>query len=337
VSPGSPAGGDRAVAWRAVTELRDDGRPPTAAGFETFTRRQWAAVGRAPDAARAAANLGAAGGAGGPVPPDELAEVYLPLARLLGVVASAGRAGARQLTELLDRRGGPSPFVVGVTGSVAVGKSTVARVLQALLDGDPGLGPAEVLSTDAFLYPNEELIARGLSARKGFPESYDQLGLTASLAALRAGVEVEVPVYSHRDYDIVPGRHHRIGRPATLIVEGLNVLQTGRDDHSGGGGTLVSDFLDWSIYVDAAAEDIARWHRERLLALRRTGARDQGGFLGWFCSLDENEARAVAEGTWSGINAVNLKEHIAPTRTRARMILHKDAGHRVSHILVRPR
>jgi type I pantothenate kinase len=279
----------------------------------------------------------------GLVPPDEVAEVYVPLGRLLGVVASARRAGVRTMAELLDLGAGVPPFVVGVAGSVAVGKSTVAAVVQALLARQPGLRPVEVLSTDAFLYPNAELAARGLSERKGFPETYRWAALLSALAAIRSGVEeVEVPVYSHRDYDIVPGRRHRIGRPGALIVEGLNVLQVGPGRGDPDEGTLprtalASDFFDWSIYVDAAEEDIAGWHRRRLLELHRAGAEGTGGFLGWFCSLSEPEAEAVAEGAWSGINAVNLREHIAPTRARADMILHKDADHRVGDVLVRLR
>ncbi len=250
----------------------------------------------------------------------------------------SGGPGRGQVDELLDLSGGPPPFVIGVTGSVAVGKSTVAGHLGALLGRDPRFGSVEVISTDAFLYPNDELAARELTARKGFPESYRWSALVAALAAIRAGVEVEIPIYSHRDYDIVPGRRHRIGRPATVIVEGLNVLQVSRGE--GGapvGSAMVSDFCDWSIYVDAAEDDIAQWHRQRLLALRRTGPKDPTGFVRWFCSLSEEESEAMAEGSWSGINAVNLQAHIAPTRGRADMILHKGADHRVSHILVRPR
>ncbi len=228
--------------------------------------------------------------------------------------------------------------MVGVAGSVAVGKSTVAAVLQALLGRHPGLRPVEVLSTDAFLYSNAELAARGLSARKGFPESYRWPDLVAALAEVRAGAdEVVMPVYSHRDYDIVPGRHQRVCRPATVIVEGLNVLQISRGgDGAPDGSALLSDLLDWSIYVDAAEEDIARWHRQRLLDLHRTGTAESGGFLGWFCSLTKEEAESVAETSWSEINAVNLRAHIAPTRVRADMVLHKGADHRVSHVLVRP-
>jgi type I pantothenate kinase len=227
--------------------------------------------------------------------------------------------------------------VIGVTGSVAVGKSTVAGQLRAVLEHHPALRPVDVLSTDSFLFPNDRLAARGLSARKGFPESYDRPRLLAALAAIRAGSPaVEVPVYSHRDYDIVPGGHQVIAHPSVLIVEGLDVLQTGPGgDGADGAGSSVSDFLDWSIYVDAAEVDLARWHRERLLDIHRAGSGGASGFLGWFCSLSEDEAAAVADQTWWGINSVNLREHIAPTRGRASVILHKGPDHRMSHVHLR--
>jgi type I pantothenate kinase len=315
-------------------EMQPPADPGSVPGFVTFTRQQWADLGRAfrPRDRDAGVDRDS-----GPVPEGEPVEIYPPLCRLLGALDSARRARTRQVADLLEVSDGRRPFVVGMAGSVAVGKSTIARDLGRFLARHPGLSPVDVISTDSFLYPNDELEARGLTARKGFPESYDRRRLVATLAAVRAGEEaVEIPVYSHRDYDIVPGRRHLVRRPAALIVEGLNVLQVGRDEADGSDPpTLVSDFLDWSIYVDAAEADIARWHRERLLSLRRAGAGEATGFLRWFCSLSDEEARAVVGQAWSAINSVNLRDHIAPTRARASMILYKRADHRVSHVLVR--
>jgi type I pantothenate kinase len=308
--------------------------PVSAPGFVTFTRPQWADLGRA---GRPRGRDGGVERESGPVAERELVEVYRPLSRLLDTVASARRARAKQVAETLELSCGRGPFLIGVAGSVAVGKSTVARDLARVLSHCPGFSPVDVISTDSFLYPNDELAARGMTDRKGFPESYDRRRLVATLAAVRGGEEgVEIPVYSHRDYDIVPGRCHRVDRPAAVIVEGLNVLQVG--PYGAGGSdppTPVSDFLDWSIYVDAAEADIARWHRQRLFGLRRAGPGEATGFLRWFCSLSEEEARAVVASAWTGINSVNLRDHIAPTRVRASMILYKQADHRVSHVLVR--
>ncbi len=309
----------------------------TTAGFRTYTRAQWAALGRfGPTRGRDAGLSPVRAGGSDPVGADELDEVYRPLGQLLAVAAASrhepiGERAVGPATEVA------APFVVGVTGSVAVGKSTVAAHLRAVLEGQPALQPVEVLSTDSFLFSNDRLAAGGLMARKGFPESSDRPRLIAALSAIRAGqATVEVPVYSHRDYDIVPGRHQVIARPTVLIVEGLDVLQGGPDEGGPrGDGSSVSDFLDGSIYVDAAEPDIARWHRERLLAIHRAGSAGTAGFLGWFCSLSEEEAAAVAEQSWSGINVVNLREHIAPTRDRASVILHKGPDHRVSHVRLR--
>ncbi len=307
----------------------------TAAGFRTFTRAQWAATARP---AEGPAGEAAPERTGRVVPPpaDEQEAIYEPLCHLLSV-AAANRGGRTGQTAAGPGTEVAAPFIVGVTGSVAVGKSTVAGRLRNGLEGHPALQPVDILSTDSFLFPNEQLAARGLMARKGFPDSYDRLRLIAALTAIRAGVPaVEVPVYSHRDYDIVAGRYQVIARPTVLIVEGLDVLQAGpARDGVPRAGSSVSDFLDWSIYVDAAESDIARWHCERLLDIHRAGSRGAPGFLGWFCSLDEDEAAAIAERSWWGINSVNLREHIAPTRERASMILHKGPDHRVSHVRVR--
>ncbi len=313
-----------------------------------FTRERWAGLAPAAVAGMPGGAASLDGDPGCPVPHDELVEVYLPLCGLIAGVAAAGRARRRQVRELLGGDTGEPPFVVGVAGGVAVGKSTVATTLGALLGRWPELAPVEVLSTDAFLHPNRELAARGLTARKGFPESYDWHGLLAILAEVRTGADgVAVPVYSHRDYDVMPGDRRPLGRPSTLVVEGLNVLQTGPTVEtlpavqtagaSPSSAGSVGDYLDWSIYLDAAEPAMARWHVDRLLELRRPGVDRPTAFLEWYGSLSDEEALAVARESWSRINAVNLREHILPTRDRASMIVHKRPDHRVDRVSVRVR
>jgi type I pantothenate kinase len=309
--------------------------PEVDVGFETFTRQEWAALGQRADPGRSLLQVEQVAERAKAIPLDEVVDVYLPLSRLLGLVGESKRGRIDGVGRFLGAVGHPSPFMIGITGSVAVGKSTTARVLKELLEGGPGNPTVDLLSTDSFLYPNRVLDDRGLMDRKGFPESYDRAGLITALAAIRNGrPDVAVPVYSHRSYDIVPDEHQLIGSPDLMIVEGLNVLQMGSEVGPYGQVTA-SDFLDVSIYVDATEEDIARWFRQRLLGLRDRGAEDPGAFLRWFASLSDEQAVAVADQTWSGINLVNLRENVAPTRLRAHVILVKAGDQQVSRVLVR--
>jgi type I pantothenate kinase len=221
--------------------------------------------------------------------------------------------------------------MIGIAGGVAVGKSTVARVVRSLLAGG-GRTAVQLVSTDAFLYPNRVLESRGLAGRKGFPETYDRDALLATLAAVRSGSSpVTVPVYSHRAYDILDGEHQLIEAPDIVVVEGLTVLQTGTADDTD--PRVVSDYLDLAVYIDAEEEDAAAWHTERLLGLRtETGG---GPFVEWLSSLSDDEAHEVARLSWSEINLVNLRRHVAPTARRAHVVLRKDRAHRVHEVLVR--
>ena len=234
---------------------------------------------------------------------------------------------------------GTRPYVIGIAGSVAVGKSTFARVLQALLARWPDHPKVALVTTDGFLHPNRVLQARGLMQRKGFPESYDRKRMISFLGALKAGEPVvEAPVYSHQAYDIVPGQMQRVEQPDILIFEGLNVLQTWGAERSAGtpqASVVVSDFFDFSIYVDAAEADIERWYQHRFLSLQQTVFRRPDSYFHHYQHLSQDEALKVASDIWREINLRNLRENIAPTRGRANLVVGKQADHRVGEILLR--
>jgi type I pantothenate kinase len=227
------------------------------------------------------------------------------------------------------------PYVIGIAGSVAVGKSTFARILQALLARWPAHPQVDLVTTDGFLYPNAVLEDRGLMQRKGFPESYDRAALVRFLADVKAGYpEVHAPVYSHQRYDIVPGATQPVRHPDVVIVEGLNVLQAPPPAQAET-QLFASDFFDYSIYVDADETHIRTWYVERFLRLRDTVFQDPGSYFHRYANLSEAEARDTAAGIWARINAVNLRENIAPTRVRAHLILQKGAAHRVERVQLR--
>ena len=292
-----------------------------AGGFESFSRERWIELGREAGRSPTSAARSHEAADGEPVDSGEVLDVYAPLARWIERRLATGTR--------------PHTAVVGITGSVAVGKSTTARILQDLLRSGPSHPSVDLLATDGFLLPNRELERLGIVDRKGFPESYDHGALLDTLEAVRAGrAEVVVPVYSHRDYDIIPGVGQRIAAPDVLVVEGLTVLQSTPDTGSAASTDIV-ELVDVAVYVDAAEEDVALWHTRRLMALRSGDAGDPSAFLAWFLSLSEAEARQVAASSWSAINLVNLREHVAPTRERADLIVEKGPDHRVQRILVR--
>jgi type I pantothenate kinase len=306
--------------------------------FRSFERGAWAAL--APLSSSAPnfepdLDLSALVATGDPVSLDEVTSIYQVLAAYLGLRARTTRAMRRTLDGFFGRRCTPGPFVVGIGGSVAVGKSTTARLLQALLARETEIGEVALVTTDGFLFPNDVLESRGLMARKGFPESYDLRRLIETLAAIRAAEpEVAVPVYSHTTYDIVPGEHQMVSRPDVVIVEGLNVLQVNTQESSQD-SVAVSDFFDFSIYVDADETDIAAWFTERLLGLRQTALADLQSYFHHFAALSDAEVAAFAGDIWRTINLVNLVENIAPTRGRAHLIMEKGSDHRVRRVLVR--
>jgi type I pantothenate kinase len=266
----------------------------------------------------------------------EVTEVYLPLSRLLSLyVAGATRLHAATTTFLGE---GPArtPFVIGIAGSVAVGKSTVARILAELLSRWPESPRVELVTTDGFLLPNAELEHRGLMTRKGFPESYDRRALLQFVIDVKSGVpEVVAPVYSHLTYDIVPGEQVVVRAPDVLIIEGLNVLQPARPSLDGRRGVAVSDFFDFSVYVDADTHDIRQWYVDRFLTLRATAFADPASYFHRYATLTDAQAVARAEEIWHSINEKNLVENVLPTRERATLVLRKGADHAVTGVRLR--
>lgn len=263
----------------------------------------------------------------------EISDVYRPLSRLINQYAIATSEMHRRTRSFLRRNGDQSsPFVIGIAGSVAVGKSTVARILRNMLARWPETPNVQLITTDGFLYTNAELERRGISHRKGFPESYDRRALLRCVSQVKSGVEeVNVPVYSHLEYDIIPGEFTVVRKPDILIIEGLNVLQPPTTLSP----LAVSDLFDFSIYVDARTSDIERWYIERFLSLRDEAFTEPTSHFHRFATIDDDAAIGVAQEFWKGINEPNLVENIKPTRARASLVLRKESDHRVQKVLLR--
>jgi type I pantothenate kinase len=267
---------------------------------------------------------------------DEVVDIYLPLSRLLNLYVGATRNLHDATATFLGSETPRVPFVIGVAGSVAVGKSTTSRLLQALLSRWPSHPQVDLVTTDGFLLPLRVLDARGLLGRKGFPESYDLRRLVRFLADVKAGVpEVTAPVYSHLRYDIVPGEHQVVRQPDIVIVEGLNVLQTGGRRAGPRSPMFVSDFFDYSVYVDAAEADIEQWYLERFQTLRRTVFQQADSYFHRYAALGHEEALDTARHLWRSINLLNLRENVRPTRERAHLILEKGRDHAVRKVRLR--
>lgn len=275
-------------------------------------------------------------GLGDPVDATEVREVYLPLSRLLSMYVAASGILHDATNEFLGGLSSKTPYVIGVAGSVAVGKSTTARVLRELLAAWPAHPKVTLVTTDGFLLPNAELERRGILQRKGFPESYDQRALLRFVVDVKSGNDrVTAPVYSHLRYDIVLGAETVVERPDILIVEGLNVLQPGRLRADGRPGLAVSDFFDFSVYVDARTEDIKRWYVERFLGLRETTFSDPSSYFHRYAGLTDEQARETAIGIWDSINERNLVDNVVTTRGRANLVLSKDEDHSVRRVRLR--
>jgi type I pantothenate kinase len=299
--------------------------------YVEFDREEWAALRAATPLTLTEDDLANLRGISDRLDLAEVEAVYLPLTRLLKLYVSATQDQFRATDLLLGKPPGKVPYIVGVAGSVAVGKSTTSRVLQALLRRWPDHPTVDLVTTDGFLYDNATLIERNLMHRKGFPESYDRKRLVSFLAELKGGEpEALAPVYSHESYDIVPGEYVAVKQPDILIVEGLNVLQAGA-----GPREFVSDYFDFSIYVDADEADIEQWYVRRFFTLRDTVFRRDHAFFARYADLTDEEADREARLIWRTINGVNLNENILPTRDRAHLVLEKGPDHAVRRVYLR--
>jgi type I pantothenate kinase len=325
---------ERGPAGTEATADPDDGQ------YRYFTREQWGRLAAAAPATLSSAELRELAGDDEPESPDELAQIYVPLSRLLSLYVTSTQALRRATNTFLGTTDPPVPFVIGIAGSVAVGKTTTARVLRALLSRWPDHPNVDLITTDGFLLPNSELEARHLTMRKGFPGSYDTDALLTFLTAVKTGhPEVHAPVYSHRTYDIAPGEVQVVRQPDIMLVEGVNVLQdagsTGSTRTETASTSSLSNIVDFSLYIDADEVDIRRWYVARFLTLKSKAGNDPDSFFAQWAHWPDSDASDLAHQIWDLINGVNLRDHILPTRERATLIVTKGPDHTVHDIRVR--
>lgn len=313
-----------------------DVTPSHPSPFKHFSREEWSRLATQTPLPLKDSDVAAIASLGDPIDLWEVDAIYRPLSALLQIYVDGNwRTGASRRSFLQEEYRRPTPFIIGIAGSVAVGKSTVARLLRLLLSRWARTPRVDLITTDGFLYPNAELRSRGLMSRKGFPESYDRAGLIDFVARIKAGESnVAAPVYSHVTYDILPDEQVVINHPDILIVEGLNVLQPARTGpHTP--GVALTDYFDFRLYVDADTEDIQRWYVERFLSLRETAFSNPKSYFKNYALLTDEQAQETATHLWDHINMPNLVENIQPTRPRATMVLRKSEDHSIQDIYLR--
>jgi type I pantothenate kinase len=310
----------------------EDGLSP----YRIFTRKEWAARREDTPMTLTRGEIAELQAFNDRLSMKEVEEIYLPLSRLLSFYVGSMQKLFRAMRRFLGTEDAKTPYIIGIGGSVAVGKSTTARVLQALLSRWPNTPKVDLITTDGFLLPNAVLEREGLMQKKGFPESYDTATLLRFLTDIKAGSRpVRAPVYSHLVYDVIPGETIEVDRPDILIVEGLNVLQPNRPTQESKETSFVSDFFDFSVYIDADENVLERWYVERFMRLRETAFRDPKSYFHRYAAVSEKEAHETALSLWSRINLVNLRENILPTRPRASLILRKGADHEIETVALR--
>jgi type I pantothenate kinase len=307
-----------------------------ASPYRHFTRAEWASLRADTPLTLTIEDLTRLKSLHDPISLEEVIEIYLPLSRLLALYVAATQGLFKATQRFLGAEDGKVPYIIGVAGSVAVGKSTTARILKALLSRWPNTPKVELVTTDGFLFPNKVLESQGLMDKKGFPESYDNKSLLRFLSSVKAGRgNVEAPVYSHLTYDVVEGEKLIVDRPDILIVEGVNVLLAPRPPRDGREVPFVSDFFDFSVYLHADEADLEKWYVERFQRLRQTAFRDPRSYFRIYADLDEAETERIARDIWRRINLQNLRQNIAPTRPRASLILTKDKDHHIAEVALR--
>jgi len=309
---------------------------PVLAPYHHFTKAQWSALRADEPMTLTREDIARLRTLSDPISLEEAEEVYLPLTRLLSFYVEAIQGLHNVSTRFLETPDQKVPFIIGVAGSVAVGKSTTARILQALLQRWPSSPKVALVTTDGFLHPNAELTKRGILERKGFPESYDRARFVQFLSDVKSGKgQMQVPVYSHLVYDVVPGSEVTVDRPDILIVEGLNILQPGELPRDGKPILFASDFLDFSIYIDADNDDLEAWFMERFFRLRETAFKDPTSFFRRFAEMSEAEAGEFGRMVWRQVNLPNLVDNVLPTRGRADLILKKGKSHMIEEVRLR--